>query len=385
MPAVLFVDDERSVLDGLRRALFMLDEAWECAFACGGFEAIKHLEDAPVDIVVTDMRMPVMDGAELLRCVQERWPSTVRIVLSGHSELEQATKALRYAHQFLAKPCSSDTLVEVLERTQSLSALVKDDALRRYVHGVGALAQRSGIQAALSDDTISPDALTALIQQDVGTMAKVLQIANSAFFGIRQQICTVDAAVKWLGAKTLRGLLARDDSANDTPHDQAALVVELDTLSDDSRRVAQVASELSPEGDRALAQVAGMLHDVGYLALAADTQAARDSPPCTRASVTKADVLSAHAEAGACLVGLWGLPASLVTAVRDHHAERAPEPLRNNLNATIQLAVELLSGLDPLADRKAIADLLEDRMSTLVHPDDLGRVRDGVGHALATP
>lgn len=101
---ILFVDDEPNVLAGLRNLLRKQRDRWEMLFAPSGKAALEEMATCPVDVIVSDMRMPGMDGAELLRLVKERYPRTVRIVLSGHAEREAVSRAISVAHQFLSKP-----------------------------------------------------------------------------------------------------------------------------------------------------------------------------------------------------------------------------------------------------------------------------------------
>ena len=83
---ILFVDDEAKVLDGLRNLLRRQRHEWDMLFALSGAAALEELAKAPVDVIVSDMRMPGMDGAELLTRVRTLYPQTARIVLSGHAE-----------------------------------------------------------------------------------------------------------------------------------------------------------------------------------------------------------------------------------------------------------------------------------------------------------
>ena len=77
----------------------------------------------PFDVVVTDMKMPGMNGAELLTQVQERHPRTVRIVLSGHADMEASIQGVGVSHQFLAKPRDADALESIVDRACGLEAL----------------------------------------------------------------------------------------------------------------------------------------------------------------------------------------------------------------------------------------------------------------------
>jgi DNA-binding NarL/FixJ family response regulator len=146
---VLFVDDDTRVLDGLRRLLYEHRNDWAMAFALGGEAALRALEDAagtdaaraaaPFDVVVTDLRMPGMDGAALLRTVHARWPRVVRIVLSGQTDQATMLRTVRVAHQCLAKPCDAGVLHDAVTRAFRLRDLLSDEALRTIVGGVDAL------------------------------------------------------------------------------------------------------------------------------------------------------------------------------------------------------------------------------------------------------
>src|SRR5438270_12315894 len=113
---VLSVDDEPSLLAALRRVLFTQRDRWHMQFATCGQQALELMLAEPFDVVITDMRMPGMDGAELLREVQRLYPATARIVLSGYAEAEATSSALSLASQFLTKPCDPDVLIEAIDR-----------------------------------------------------------------------------------------------------------------------------------------------------------------------------------------------------------------------------------------------------------------------------
>ncbi|MEO7650489.1 MAG: response regulator, partial [Bryobacteraceae bacterium] len=105
MKQLLFVDDEPKVLEGLKRSLRPMREDWNMSFVTSGAEALQTLEQAPFDVIVSDMRMPVMDGAQLLNEVRQRFPQVVRIVLSGQSDKELIYQSIAATHQYLDKPC----------------------------------------------------------------------------------------------------------------------------------------------------------------------------------------------------------------------------------------------------------------------------------------
>jgi YesN/AraC family two-component response regulator len=110
MKRILFVDDEGNILDGIRRMLHADRKRWDLHFAVGGEAALQACEAAPFDVVVSDMRMPGMDGATFLGHIRDRFPATARIVLSGYSEAALATRTVPMAHRFLTKPCNASEL-----------------------------------------------------------------------------------------------------------------------------------------------------------------------------------------------------------------------------------------------------------------------------------
>lgn len=114
MITILFVDDEPNVLSGLQRLLRPMRHEWDMYFAAGGKEALSLLAEKQVDVIVSDMKMPGMDGAALLEEVRQRYPQTTRIILSGYSEKELSIRTTGTVHQYLSKPCNPDTLRDAI-------------------------------------------------------------------------------------------------------------------------------------------------------------------------------------------------------------------------------------------------------------------------------
>src|SRR5579859_4207949 len=133
MKRVLFVDDERRILEGLQRMLRHYRKQWEMTFANSGAEALSILAGGRYDVIVSDMRMPGMDGAQLLETVRKLYPGMIRIVLSGHTDMEAAIRAVPVAHQFLAKPCDPDKLQAAIDPSNEADPMVTDDGTRRMI------------------------------------------------------------------------------------------------------------------------------------------------------------------------------------------------------------------------------------------------------------
>ena len=113
---ILFVDDEPSILAGLRSVLYRDRTRWEMTFVAGSDEALIALQAARYDVVVSDMRMPGLDGANLLERVRQDFPNTGRIILSGTADKAEVDRAAASVDALLGKPCDTKTLRTTIEQ-----------------------------------------------------------------------------------------------------------------------------------------------------------------------------------------------------------------------------------------------------------------------------
>ena len=109
---ILFVDDDPSLLAGLKNVLHRDRKRWDMTFALGGEAALEEIGASTFHIVVSDMRMPVVDGAAVLAVVKRTAPTTLRVMLSG-SDCDSVASEV---DELLVKPCSANTLRATLER-----------------------------------------------------------------------------------------------------------------------------------------------------------------------------------------------------------------------------------------------------------------------------
>ncbi|MDQ1294393.1 MAG: response regulator [Actinomycetota bacterium] len=207
---ILFVDDEPHLLSGLRRMLRVKSKDWHMSFATSGQEALQILAEEPFDVVVSDMRMPGMDGAQLLAEVRRRHPGTARMILSGHANRESVISAVGPTQQYLAKPCEIGTLTESVERVLKIRDLVTDERIRDVLGGVDSLPKPPQVYeemlAVASDPDCSIKDVVRVIERDLATSAEVIHLVNSAFFGLPSRAETVTKAVRLLGLETIQAL-----------------------------------------------------------------------------------------------------------------------------------------------------------------------------------
>jgi HD-like signal output (HDOD) protein len=349
MKRILFVDDDPNVLSGLQRMLRPRRTEWEMAFAPGPEAALTALSESPFDVIVSDMRMPGMDGAMLLARVQAEHPEIVRIVLSGHTELEAAMRAVPVAHQFLCKPCDADILKAVIERAFDLRALLENETVRATVASMDKLPSVPRLYAALTkalaDPESSVDDIATIVQGDVGMCAKLLHLTNSAFFGQSRAVTNVHRAVALLGTRTVKNLVLGVEMFSAFPGnaDDGRF---FEALQDHALRSARIAARLLPDKAQSDdAFMAAMLHDIGQLILrtrlrepfiAAVAEADRTGRPLHAIEREACGVT--HAEVGAYLLGLWGLPYPILQAVAYHHAPAATGSRGFDVAAAVHVA-----------------------------------------------
>ncbi|MER3474355.1 MAG: two-component system response regulator [Armatimonadota bacterium] len=331
---ILFVDDEPNVLQGLQRMLRPMRSEWEMEFAGGGEEALQKMEQAPFDVIVSDMRMPGMNGAQLLKEVARRYPDTVRIVLSGHSDREYILQLVTTTHQYLAKPCDAQTIKDTVNRACALRDLLTSKELSALVSQVKSLPSLPSLYTRiieiLQSDDPSLQKIGQIVSEDIAMSAKVLQLVNSSFFGIARRISNPVQAVMFLGLETVKALVlsvhifAKWDSSRVKGFDIERLWHHSMTVGAVAKRLSETEQLSARDVDSAF--TAGLLHDVGKLILAASlpdpyqrvlAESKAQNIPLWQAE--ERTFGTSHAEVGAYLLGLWGLPTSIVEAVAWHH------------------------------------------------------------------
>jgi HD-like signal output (HDOD) protein len=340
---VLFVDDEERVLAGIDRTVFMADRDWDVAFAVSGADALEQLAAQPADVVVSDMRMPLMDGAELLRRVRDSWPSAIRIILSGYTEQEVALRSLDVAHQFLAKPCDGDVLIQSIDRAVDLQNLLRDKDIQEVVGRIGSLPAAPRMYAQLNrllcDGTADIREVATIIQGDPALAAKVLQLANCAFFRVGHDVTAISEAVVHIGLNTLRNLVL----ASEVFRGDAS--VEVDAMRARAVRASRLAGEIGRAffgqhfAPRETVTTAALLADVGLLL------------PDIGRLCGEVDIegrgFPSHAEVGAYLLGMWGLPGTIVEAVAHHHRPQRVSHREFDAVGVVHVAVALSKGSEP--------------------------------------
>jgi HD-like signal output (HDOD) protein/CheY-like chemotaxis protein len=359
MKRILFVDDEPQVLEVLRARLRKQRSSWDMTFVGSGQDALRELLASSYDVIISDLRMPVMDGAQLLLRVREDHPHTVRIVLSGRTEQEVSRRMAHVAHQFVAKPCDGNELQAIIERACGLQALLEHPALREAVGKIGQLPVKPALHSRLIEvlerPTSSVSDVAAVIESDVGASSKMLQVVNSAFFGLPSRIADVRGAVSYLGVEMVKALALSVEMR--AAHGGLTPVpgFSIDAIQEHGLRAARIARRLLD--DRVKAQdafSAAMFQDAGELVLmkrmpdvfASIIEDAKGSNQSMAAIELDAMGVT-HAEIGAYLLGIWGLPYGIVEGVAYHHNPSRSGSKTMDVVAAVHIASALADEICP--------------------------------------
>jgi HD-like signal output (HDOD) protein len=340
---VLFVDDEAAILEGLRAVLRPQRREWDMVFALGGPAGLAEIESSKFDVVVTDMRMPVIDGAALLSRVKELQPHAVRLVLSGQTDQQTTLKSVFAAHQFLAKPCDVDKLRSVVRRCCDLNSVLAADELRSLAGNVSVLPSAPttylAISRALATPNVSIQDVARIVEREPALCAKVLQVANSAFFGLPRAVSSVTQAATYLGTLALRDLALAMETMAALHPSRAALgardhvAFQLNALAVGLLGRRWFASDRN-KADNAF--VAGMLRDMGHLVLAG---------PGNQANA--AATAGQHPALSAYLLGLWGIPHAVLEAVAFHEQPERVQHDGMDVVDVVHLCDAIVSELSP--------------------------------------
>ncbi len=342
---ILFVDDDQFILDALRASLRRQRKRWNMRFALGGAAGIAILEEGKVDCVVTDMRMPEFSGKDVLQKARQLVPEAVRIVMSGQAEDELTVAAIPYTHQWLSKPTETSFLVHTIERTLVTRDLVHAGPARAALGTLNRLPMMprtyQALTEALASEEASVDVVTSIVAENPSLSLRVLQMANSAFFGLSRRLDDVREAVGYLGFKTIAQLVFAAEVIHEVDSPEVSQMLE--QFQAHAILSSRVAAEIMSGDERATtAGTAAMLHDIGLLGFLMDEtfQEAIANAPASGYSTDEERKLfgTTHADLGGALLGVWGLSSELVEAVAHHHEPQRVELLELDCVVAVHVA-----------------------------------------------
>ncbi|MFI7600089.1 response regulator [Actinoplanes sp. NPDC049681] len=343
---VLFVDDEPRILDGLRRSLRGRRGEWDMEFAVGGAQALEVLAAAPYDVVVSDMRMPGMDGAQLLTEISKTWPGTARVVLSGHIEEEAIVQVAMAGHRFLTKPSDPESLTGVIEQLLLRTSGSHPGPARRIAGAIRSVpvlpGHADGIAALLSPGA-TVEAAVCAATHDIGLAAKLLQLSNSRFFGARPRNYSLEAIVHAMGVPMIQAVAEAGDRSWSPPGWYPDTAPVLEATWCHARATARLVERVASPANRPQAQAAALLQDVGLVICLAHTDgeaaATVDLEAGTRDGVPFRD-------AAVELLHLWGVQPPIIAAVAHRDTPHRPDPTGLGVAGAVRTAHLLVAQVE---------------------------------------
>lgn len=351
MKRILFVDDEAQILKSLERLFIAYDNDYEVLTAESGAEALAILEKQEADLVVSDMRMPGMDGYELLRRIKLLYPEVLRVILSGYSEEQMIVKALQQgvAKMYMLKPWENDQLVKMIEQLLKTEDLLKSKDLLRIINNIDELPTiKSSYQKiiAMIEEDRDISEIAKEIEKDQSITTRVLHVANSAFYSVKTG--SVQHAVAYLGLCNVRNLIfsASIFDAFD------AMKVNIDYISKlwnhsflTNKILAFIYEECKGVKMNELSSTAGLLHNIGIVFIlnffAKNYKTIRDKAQNEQIDLLELELIEygiTHQEAGGYLLQWWDLPFPIVEAALYHHNPLDDRIINRTLVAAVHIA-----------------------------------------------
>ncbi len=339
---ILLVGDQASLSAELIDFIADLGEEWQPVRVADGRAAMDIVASQAIDAVIVCPVLPDLSATTLLGQLRTLRPETIRIALV---EAEQGNRPpparlIGVAHRFLPLPLSPEVLLEALTSLEELREMLDSERLRSAIGRIEKLPSPPHLYLSLTqalendDDTDTAD-VAKLVAADPAIAAKVLQLSNSAFFNSGRTISDLRSAVTRLGLATLRDLVLASEVFSAQPLSGA----ERSSLQQRALLASRLAAKLLPESSAELGATAALLADIGLLLPGVRNERKAPGPG--------QEDLPGHAEAGAYLLGLWGLPMPIIEAVAFHL-----EPQRSNtrsfwVTGAVHVALALVNG-DPV-------------------------------------
>lgn len=344
---ILFVDDEKGILNSIRREFF--DSPYEVYFATSGIEALSIISENEIDLIVTDMRMPQMDGYELLNKVRELSPSTIRLILSGYTDEKIVFKSIysNLAKLFITKPWKQDDFRKAIDDVFKTEDLLSNNISLTHIKEIGKLPTIPSLLKKVNElierDDLDINDIIKLIESDITISSQVLKIVNSAFYG--RKTSSIKMAVLSLGLVNVKTIIATSEAfalGNDFLNKQELW----DHSNLTNKILIELYSELLNKKIPEYYSTAGLLHDIGKVVFFKiynneydDMYRLADKEPLidiTRLEKEKFNV--SHEELGGYLLQWWDIPYAIVEATLYHHNPMLSTDANRELVSMLHLA-----------------------------------------------
>lgn len=328
---MLIVDDEQPLLDALEGRLRPLRKRWQMRFVNSGQEALDLMDQETFDILLCDVRMPGIDGTQVLTQARKQHPGLVRVAMTGNQGDRLALQLVPLAHQVIGKPFDVKALEDVVASANRLRGLITQDRVRDILGQIEELPAAPGVSAKLNAELSKPNVesrnIVEIIQREASLCSKILRVVNSPFIGALRPILDIPHAISFLGLDMLRSLVMSTEIHETLCSQNMPAHFDLAQFQLHQLVTASIARKICKGYVRSEdAFIAGLLHDVGLLLSISHLRELYT--PIWKSTVDDEQSLfeleykilgTSHAELGGYLMSLWGLPQEVVIAAAFHH------------------------------------------------------------------
>lgn len=344
--SILFVDDDKSILKSIKREFF--STPYELYFASGGEEALKILYENNIDIVVSDIMMPEMNGYELLKKIKYIYPKVVRMVLSGYTDEKLTFKIINtnLAKNFLNKPWKENELIIGIEDTIALNKQLDNEVLRELLNSTNKLPTLpllyNEINSMIDNDESNLDDIIDLINKDQVMTFKILKIVNSAFYGLKTG--SIKTAIVSIGLSNLKNIIATTEILYLDGSEYGDLLWRHCNITNilTIKLYEVIFHKKIPD----LYSTAGLLHDIGRVGLLRVygdeyirvLKLKEENPESSLPELERDNFRISHEELGSIIMNYWEFPSVLVETALNHHKPEASSIANKDIIRIVHLA-----------------------------------------------
>ncbi len=335
---ILYVGPEANLPADLAAYIVDLGDDWHVDTVADGNSAIALLSSQPVDVILVAPALPDITPSALLGQARTLRPETIRIALIDPSPSHSAPppRIIGVAHRFLPLPLTPETLLEAVTSIEELRDLLDNERLRDTIGRIEKLPSPPSLYLRLShaleqDENADIGEIARLVAGDPAIAAKVLQLCNSAYFSTGRIISDLRTAITRLGLSTLRDLVLFSEVFSMPRLSQ----VDYHAMQHRALLASKMAAKILPGASADLGSTAALLADIGLLLPGVRNE---HEPAGSDA------VAAGHTEAGAYLLGLWGLPMPIVEAVAFQRTPARSSTRSFWVTGAVHVAVALTSG-----------------------------------------
>ena len=325
--SILFVDEDKSILDEIKNEILSME--FKFFFATSGEKALEILFDNNINILVTEINLPKMDGIALLKKVKSLYPGIIKLVLSRaiNEKFINRMVDLNLLKAFICKPWKENELMATIEDLIEIDNKLNNEYIKDIIYSSNKLPTLPVIYKELNklieDDKSDIDDIIKLINTDQVTASRILRIVNSSFYGIKTG--AVKTAVINLGLLSLKSVIITSEIFKAEGCNYVELLWEHSCLTNNMTIFLYEYIYKKPIPDSY--HSAGLLHDLGKVLLYKMFELKYEKVikikaenPDISLSLCERNVFNfSHEELGATVLSNWELPSSIVETALNHH------------------------------------------------------------------